>query len=99
MRTDDQILEEFNRLEDVAYRTQVISNFSRVTPAPGKLRIVIVCFPFYSYAGDVVGNIFPDGKAAAFTNPRSPESRLVSSALVKAWMERFAEHIRSGNGM
>jgi hypothetical protein len=42
--------------------------------------------------------VFPDRKTAAFTNPASPESRLVSTALVHAWEERFAEHVRTGNG-
>ncbi|KAJ6539722.1 hypothetical protein B0H19DRAFT_1180287 [Mycena capillaripes] len=99
MRTDDQAVEEFNLLLDLEYRAQVIEKFKLVSPAPGKLRIVVACYPgpLYYHGGDFLGNIFPDGKAATFANPLSPDSRLVSSALVRAWAEQFAEHVRSGN--
>jgi hypothetical protein len=99
MRTDDQMRQEFERLTDLAYRAQINENFTRIGPALGKLRIVVICFPFYSNAGDFLRNIFPDGKSASFANPLSPQSRLVSTALVRAWTEQFAEHVRAGNGV
>ncbi|KAJ7930134.1 hypothetical protein B0H13DRAFT_2310162 [Mycena leptocephala] len=97
MRTDEQMRQEFDRLPDLEYRAQIIENFKRISPAPGKLRVTVVCYPFYSHVGDHIRNVFPDRKTAAFTNPASPESRLVSTALVHAWEERFAEHVRTGN--
>ncbi|KAJ7044713.1 hypothetical protein C8F04DRAFT_1069278 [Mycena alexandri] len=97
MRTDAQMRQEFNRLTDLAYRAQIVESFNRVAPAPRKLRVVIVCYPLYSVAGDDLWNIFPDHKAAAFSNPFSSESRLLSTALEHAWREQFAEHVRKGN--
>ncbi|KAJ7741085.1 hypothetical protein B0H16DRAFT_1565881 [Mycena metata] len=98
MCTDVQMHQEFNsRLTDPAYRAQIVENFHRVPPAPRVLRLVIVCFPLYSVASDDLWNIFPDNKSAAFSNPFSSESRLLSTALERAWKEQFAEHVKKGN--
>lgn len=98
MRTDLQMREEFDRLTDLSYRAQIHESFKRIPPEPSKLRIVIVCFPLYSHSGDILDNIFPAGKAASFANSLSPQSRLVSTALVRAWREQFGDHVRTGNG-
>ncbi|KAJ7749230.1 hypothetical protein B0H14DRAFT_2983026 [Mycena olivaceomarginata] len=97
MRTDLQMREEFDRLTDLSYRAQIHESFKRIPPEPSKLRIVIVCFPLYSHSGDILDNIFPAGKAASFANSLSPQSRLVSTALVRAWGEQFGDHVRTGN--
>lgn len=98
MRTDDEMQEEFDRNSDVAYRDQLTENFKRIPPELGKMRMVVVCFPFYGNAGEYLDHIFPDRKAKTFSNPLSAESRLLSSALLRAWTERFAQHVRTGNG-
>ncbi|KAJ7793580.1 hypothetical protein B0H14DRAFT_2925964 [Mycena olivaceomarginata] len=76
---------------------QMREDFKRILPEPSKLRIVIVCFPLYSHSGDILDNIFPAGKAASFANSLSPQSLLVSTALVRAWREQFGDHVRTGN--
>jgi len=99
MRSDDQIRDGFRRIPDPEYRAQIDEGFSHFSPSPGLLRMLVVCYPgpLYSHAADFLRNIFPDGKAASFTDPLSPESRLVSTALARAWAEQFAEHVRTGN--
>ncbi|KAJ7126388.1 hypothetical protein C8R43DRAFT_705535 [Mycena crocata] len=97
MRTDEEIQEEFRRNNDSTYRAQIIENFERIQPGPGTIRIVVICFPLYSNAGEQLGHIFPDMKAKAFVNPLSAESRLLSIALANAWAEKFADHVRTGN--
>ncbi|KAJ7129322.1 hypothetical protein C8R44DRAFT_75213 [Mycena epipterygia] len=97
MRTDDQMREEFDRITDVVYRGQIIENFERIPARVGKLRIVVICYPFYSTAGEALARIFPDRMARTFSDPLSAESRLLSSALVRAWSERFPEHVQTGN--
>ncbi|KAJ7437809.1 hypothetical protein B0H11DRAFT_2106349 [Mycena galericulata] len=97
MRTDEQMLAEFNRLTDVGYREQIIENFERIPRGSGTIRMSVICFPLYSHGAEQIGHIFPGGRAKTFSNPLSAESKLLSSALLRAWTERFAEHVRTGN--
>ncbi|KAJ6572580.1 hypothetical protein B0H10DRAFT_2237490 [Mycena sp. CBHHK59/15] len=97
MRTEAQIQEEFARIRHAGYREQVCENFQRIAPQKDLLRVVVVAYPFYSVAGEHLGNLFPNGQARTFANPLSPSSRLLSTKLERAWREWFAEHVRTGN--
>ncbi|KAJ6478442.1 hypothetical protein DFH09DRAFT_1176978 [Mycena vulgaris] len=97
MRTDDGMREELDRIQDLEYRGQAIETFKSFPRRHDKLRIVIFCYPFCNHIADDLANIFPDNKARLFSNPLSADSRLLSSALVRAWSELFPEHVRTGN--
>ncbi|KAF7355649.1 MYND-type domain-containing protein [Mycena sanguinolenta] len=97
MLSDVQMMAQFDRHPDPEYRADLKQTFRRISPGTTKLRLVIVCFPLYGNFGDLLDNIFPDGKAASFTNPLSPQSRITSTALLHAWRNQFEEHVLAGN--
>ncbi|KAJ6515501.1 hypothetical protein C8R45DRAFT_956705 [Mycena sanguinolenta] len=97
MCTDAQIMAQFDRPSDPEYRADLKKTFRCIPPEAAKLRLVIVCFPLYGNFCDLLDNIFPDGKAASFTDPLSPQSRITSTALLHAWRRQFEEHVLAGN--
>lgn len=100
MCSDTEILADLQHIPDAEYRGQIIDNFHLLPPARNLMRFTVGISNHYIYAnaGDYISRTFLDGQAAAFTNPLSAESRLLSTALAEAWSQKFAEHVCTGNG-
>ncbi|KAJ7129268.1 hypothetical protein C8R44DRAFT_73592 [Mycena epipterygia] len=100
MCSDADVLADLQHIPDAEYRGQIINNFHLLRPARKLIRFTVGISNHYIYAngsGDLISRIFPDGQARAFTNPLSAESRLLSAALAKAWSQKFAEHVCTGD--
>ncbi|KAJ7734015.1 hypothetical protein DFH07DRAFT_780442 [Mycena maculata] len=96
-RRTEQMRAEFCRITDGPFCDQLMEQFKELTPGRRKLRVVAVCFPLYFMAEEHLHHIFPDDKELSFSDPLSIESRLLSTALLRAWTESFAEHVQAGN--
>ncbi|KAJ6515513.1 hypothetical protein C8R45DRAFT_919543 [Mycena sanguinolenta] len=88
---------QFDRHPDLEHRARSKEGFRRIPPEPTMVHLLVVFFPVYATVVDYLDNIFPDGKAAAFADPLSAQSRFNSTALLDAWRTQFAEHVLAGN--
>ncbi|KAJ7482393.1 hypothetical protein B0H11DRAFT_1219961 [Mycena galericulata] len=99
MRADSEIIKSFQSIPDAEYRQQIIDNFNNSPPRRDVLRIT-VALPtqyFFSNGGNILTEIFADGREKLFTNPLSTESQLLSTRLVQAWSIKFAQDVEAGN--
>lgn len=100
MRPDADILQSFQTIPDAEYRDQVTNNFYFNQPRPDLLRFTVAVNArhLYGSAGNVLSEIFSDGREKAFTNRLSADSRLLSAGLAEAWSRKFAEDVQAGDG-
>ncbi|KAJ7498530.1 hypothetical protein FB451DRAFT_1806 [Mycena latifolia] len=99
MRPDTEILADLQRIADAEYRQQIVNNFQSMPRQQEALRITVAvpAMGLFSNLGGMISEIFPDRQARAFTDPRSVDARLLSTALVAAWSSTFPEYLQTGN--